>query len=337
MFNPFAHRKQRKTLKHAGDLVKGVRRILRVNRDLISPERLEEFTRLCADLQEGIRQRDIPHVHALSQKLDREIEKSFPRPADAAMRENVDVLLVAVIVAMAVRTFFLQPFKIPTGSMQPTLYGIVQANDCDPDAGFLTRWRDIMVQGKWPTQPARPLLTRVVNFGGWALFGIWPGDSPCLLCGDHIFVDKVSYHFRQPKRGEVIVFETNHIPDIPPESRGKFYIKRLVGLGGDTVQFREPHVLIDGEVLDSHPAFRRIYSGQDGYRGYVIPRGRPDARHINERQDTFHVPEDGLFVLGDNSHYSLDGRFWGSVPRTELVGRALFVYWPFSQRFGFIE
>jgi len=236
-----------------------------------------------------------------------------------ALRENIEVLLVAVIVAMAVRTFFIQPFKIPTGSMQPTLYGVYPPPNDRPTEyvrrppSILERLAGIIFQGKmYETYGYR---TR----------------------GDHIFVDKISYHFRKPRRGEVIVFDTTHIPEIPAPSRGNFYIKRLIGLENDVIQIKPPYVLVNGEVLDERPAFKRIYSLENGYHGYVIPETYPAPKYFPSSASTYTVPPKHLFPMGDNSRSSLDGRFWGSVPQEDLVGRAVFVYWPFSERFGRVD
>ena len=146
---------------------------------------------------------------------------------------------------------------------------------------------------------------------------------------------------RIPQRGEVIVFDTSDIADIPEASRGKFYIKRLIGLGGDHIEIQPPHVLVNGDILDDRPAFQRIYSMKNDYHGYVLPNAgefygtRTTA--INTRNPRYNVPDHHLFVLGDNSRSSLDGRFWGSLPAHALVGRAVIVYWPFTVRFGLVE
>jgi signal peptidase I len=111
----------------------------------------------------------------------------------------------------------------------------------------------------------------------------------------------------------------------------------LIGLENDTIQIRPPHVLVNGEILDSRPAFERIYSRTNGYNGYVIPQTFPPPTYLSSPSRTYTVPEKHLFVLGDNSMSSLDGRFWGSLPQKDLVGRAILVYWPFSDRFGRID
>jgi signal peptidase I len=199
---------------------------------------------------------------------------------------------------------------------------------------LVRRFTDSLLYGKWPRKQGEPPLPAVVDYLAWNLFGKMSFAAQCRFSGDHIFVDKISYHFRKPQHGDVVVFDTKNIKEMSPDNRGKFYIKRLIGIGGDVIQIRPPHVLVNGTVLDSRPAFERIYSKQNGYSGYVnIYR----AKYLTTPTEQYPVPPDQFLPLGDNSPNSLDGRFWGSFPRTDLIGRALFVYWPFSQRFGPID
>jgi signal peptidase I len=223
------------------------------------------------------------------------------------LRENIEVLLVAVVVAMAVRTYFLQPFKIPTGSMQPTLYGIHS-----PAAEF-------------PPQPTDVSVNPVT----WLLWGRGKGPEGTRITGDHIFVDKVTYNFRKPKRGEVIVFQTQGIVGLDQD---KFYIKRCAGLPGERIDIDPPFLYADGKKVEGRP-FERIYSLQDGYQGYTYPHGRgPYA--LASGHAGFLLKPKCYFALGDNSPNSLDGRYWGCVPEANLVGKAFLTYWPFSKRWG---
>jgi signal peptidase I len=312
---------ERKTLKRARALAAGARKLLRIHRDLLQPRVIQEVGGACDSLDAAIQAKDSRAAEAGCDALEKLLEKAFPQPDNSALRENVEVLLVAVIVAMAVRTFFIQPFKIPTGSMQPTLYGIHQDADCGDGTSLPQRLIELVLEGKSQS------------------------DGGCTIRGDHIFVDKFSYHFRKPRRGEVIVFETADIPDIPDASRGRFYIKRLIGLSGDSVEIETPeqgsHVRVNGKILDDSPAFERIYSMSNGYWGYALPDANGfygiQTLYISNRHRTYDVPEHHLFVLGDNTRSSLDGRFWGSLPDRALVGRAVFVYWPFSKRFGLVD
>jgi signal peptidase I len=185
----------------------------------------------------------------------------------------------------------------------------------------------------------------MVNFLRWIALGDWPEGGQCLMRGDHVFVDRFSYHFRRPQRGEVIVFDTHNIAELSASSRGKFYIKRLIALENDEVRITPPCVRVNGQILDDRPAFRRIYSLAGGYNGYVLPTPDqfPPGRFVDWFNRAYTVPRQHLFVLGDNSRRSLDGRYWGSVPKSDLVGRAVFVYWPIiansdqRRRFGFID
>lgn len=309
--------KRRKALKQAREYLAGARKMLRMHSDIIDERHHTEVVAACDKLAAAIAARDTAALDGAMAKVDQLLGKAMPKPKHASVRENVEVLLVAVIVAMGVRTFFAQPFKIPTGSMQPTLYGIYP-----PEPGLE------------PYPGEEPSL--VAKLFGIALEGKIYKPDGFRMRGDHIFVDRFTYHFRRPERGEVIVFETDEITELPEASRGKFYIKRLIGLPGDKIEIDPPHVKINGAILDSRPAFQRLYSMKDGYHGYELPESY-FAKYINARKPTYEVPANHLFVLGDNTRSSLDGRFWGSLPQRALVGRAVFVYWPFSKRFGLIN
>jgi signal peptidase I len=312
--------KDRQTLKAARETLRGAQKWVRINRDLLSSQKTQDITTKLKLLEEALVTENGKEAANQADELERKIHGALPAQKHPAIRENIEVLLVAVIVAMAVRTFFIQPFKIPTGSMQPTLYGVFPPPERPPlefgvkPPSILDRIAGVIFQGKM-----------YENYGYRSR-------------GDHIFVDKVSYHFRKPHRGEVIVFDTSNIPELGGASRGKFYIKRLIGLENDVIQINPPHVLVNGEVLDSRPAFERIYSREHGYNGYVILFGAfPGPKYLRSPSETYTVPPKHLFVLGDNSVSSLDGRFWGSLPQKDLVGRAILVYWPFTSRFGLTD
>ncbi len=333
MFNWKRHR----ALKQARETLHAGQKWLRLNRDLLTSGQIGELTGKLDSLAGAVKDKNSAAALRAADELHAKIQAAIPGRRHSALRENVEVFLVAAIVAMGIRTFFIQPFKIPTGSMQPTLFGMVVDETYDRKAALPQRVFDVLVRGKWPVNPQAEFVQSIGGVLQWMIFGSWPRGGACIDRGDHIFVDRFSYHFRQPKRGEVIVFDTANIPAIPEGSRGKFYIKRLVGLAGDVVQIQEPYLLINGQRLDSRRAFERIYSRQGGYNGYVLPDLRADPHYFRRMEDTFVVPRDHFFVLGDNSRHSLDGRYWGAVPSRDLVGRAFMVYWPFSSRTGWIE
>jgi len=161
-----------------------------------------------------------------------------------------------------------------------------------------------------------------------------------LELGDHLFVDRTHLAFQEPHRGDVMVFITDGIRrENGDPLAGRFYIKRLVGVPGDTLKIgdgklyvREPGAPGFRLVNETDaPGFRRIYSMKGGYHGYTH---MPQAAVLTHNDDTFTVPAGEYFMLGDNSGFSLDSRFWKTVPRRNLVGRPLWVWWPFSRRWG---
>jgi signal peptidase I len=121
--------------------------------------------------------------------------------------------------------------------------------------------------------------------------------QPNLWEGEYVIVDKVSYALSGPQRGDIIVFEKARQPDL---------IKRVIGLPGDTVEVRDERVFVNGTAL-TEP--------------YI-------AHPPNYAFGPVQVEADRFFVLGDNRSNSSDSHVWGTVPRADIVGRALIIYWP---------
>lgn len=304
--------------------------------------------------------------------------RSFPR-----WRDNLEMLVVALGLAFGIRALFLQPFKIPTGSMQPTLFGVhfvaaaepLRLNPVKRFFGYLNytkRYVDITVRGDGyidlagvrPARPAIPFFpSSLVDVGDLTYkvpgspddvrkylmqqhglgASLKVGDSlarGALELGDHLFVDRTHLAFREPRRGDIMVFITDGIRrENGDPLAGRFYIKRLVGLPGDTLEIRDGKLYVREpgasgfRLVDETDAagFRRIYSNKGGYHGYTY---MPHAAVLTHSGATFSVPAGEYFMLGDNSGFSLDSRFWKTVPRRNLVGRPLLVWWPFSRRWG---
>jgi signal peptidase I len=155
--------------------------------------------------------------------------------------------------------------------------------------------------------------------------------------GDHVLVDKFSYHFRQPVRGEVFVFTTKHISGIqvPVEQGAQYYIKRLTGMPGDLLEVDSPTLLINGQPA-AEEGIRKVMAGtrdqpRDGYRGYGF------AESVNGNISKIRLRPGDYFAMGDNSYNSSDSRVWGPVPERNLVGPALACYWPLTRHFGRIR
>lgn len=150
-----------------------------------------------------------------------------------------------------------------------------------------------------------------------------------ILTGDQLFVDRLSYHFIQPDVGDGFVFRTRNIQGLARDGvpDDKYYIKRLVGGPGDTLEIRPPVLLRNGEPISGSRAFEFNARQEKRFRGY-------EARDLLAGGKTLVVPDNHFFAMGDNSYNSLDSRVWGFVPAGDVVGRPLFIYYPFTRRWG---
>ncbi len=413
-----------KTYREAKAMRNHVYRLLCAQRDLMSPAAIQLVSGSLTELQSAIKDPDVKkselekRMGTLEGVVNKWL-KPYPHPV---WRENVEVLLVAIAVAMGIRTFFLQPFKIPTGSMQPTLYGVTSENLLGNDkfqipTGIerVKEWFEgisyihIIAQNDGELQPLPsgatfrngqpvavepPVKFLIFNIMqsftiGDRRYTIWfppdLGEAPMefraglqaghnyhkgddvikleVQAGDHLFVDRVTYNFRKADRGEIVVFETLGIPEeerqiygIPPD---EFYIKRLCGLGGETISLKQDyvvtgapqfdgqdvpvgHLVVNGQELSaSTPHYANLYSFAD------VPVGTKTIKYQDNQYyghamiknlapgQQFQIRPDHLFVMGDNTLNSLDSRFWGDFPESYIIGKAFFVYWPLTKRFGF--
>ena len=119
-------------LKHGRQFIKDARKLVAYKRDLVSDDILLDVEREISHLEHAVEKKDRAQINEQMQRLDQACGKLTKPSEDAAWRENVEVFLVAIVIALAVRTYFLQPFTIPTGSMQPTLNGIIVTKDGPP-------------------------------------------------------------------------------------------------------------------------------------------------------------------------------------------------------------
>ena len=188
-------------------------------------------------------------------------------PSKSTAREYFESIVIAVILALFVRTWAVQAFKIPTGSMENNL-----------------------------------------------------------LIGDHLLVNKFVFGpatssigrkilpVREPRRGDIVVFK---YPDEPERD----FIKRVIGLPGDTLELRNKKVLVNGHALD------------EPYVHFLEPASvssEVTSFDVRERYGPVRVPDDQYFVMGDNRDNSQDSRYWGFLPRSYVKGRALMIYWSFD-------
>jgi signal peptidase I len=182
--------------------------------------------------------------------------RRLPRPWQVAL-DWIFTIGAAVALVLLVKAYVVNPYRIPSASMEPTLH-------CGkPQPGCLARF------------------------------------------SDRVLANRFIYHFRDPKRGEIVVFD-------PPAKAarvgcgGGTFVKRIIGLPGEIVSERNGRVSIDGKRLDE-PYVK--FDDQDTGTWGPIPRG-------------------SYFMMGDNRPDSCDSRRWGAVPRDRLIGPVFFVYWP---------
>ena len=331
--------------------------------DRADPADLEKLDRAEQGLLEAWNGR--ADAETLDRAMEQLVESArvvLPPRSQPRIREFVEIGVVAIAVAMGFRTYFIQPFKIPTQSMEPTLYGIKV--DRDAEAGwmdkppmryvkFLTtgkRHLEVKASTSGPVEFVEDRISRKqyirIRGRGHRYFGgmeqhVSPGQyvekgqllaSGTVTAGDHIFVDKIRYNFVKPKRGQIVVFRTEAIQH-PEIQKTDHYIKRLVGLPGEVIALRPPHLIVNGQPVTEPEPFERLLSTP--YHGYNLAQHRrPPRPLLSQSNDRLKLGDDEYLMFGDNTDVSLDGRYFGGVPQHSLIGPAFAVYWPFGPRWG---
>ncbi len=388
--------KKYKLRKELNKLKIHARHTLIVDDDILGDKQKE----LLREIEKAPESCDLNSIEAMEKTINdcnRTYGGILPPEKNAWIREYLDVIAVAVAVAFGIRGLFLQPFKIPTSSMQPTLFGIhyiAKDGNVNPLLGKLSPPVDYMLfsaerakltvekEGTLSGNSSYEVFHQRNRYGifpytsfqiggvDYSLPGTWfkvseytnltrnfdqsgeiidripykTGEKLCdgwLSSGDHLFVDRFSHLLFGLKRGDIVVFNTENIyyDGKTLAKNGYYYIKRLVGLPGDTLKIFHNTVYIcpKGEskfqiLTNFSPKFEKIYSNKGGYHGHW------NVPYVNDLSEKgFKVPEDSYFMLGDNSRNSLDSRYWGTVPRKNIVGKALFIFWPLSRRWGLTD
>lgn len=287
----------------------------------------------------------------------------------ATMREWTDAIIIAYVLAMFIRTFVVELFKIPSGSMTPTLVGDYVAEvDYDnnghkdllvlkelPPVGAFARYQVFLNMGdRWVYKDVQQIATADISEMARkdkvgpvrsitrSLFG-WSG--PLHKRNDKIFVNKFAYWFKQPDRGDLIVFK---VPtNVPGWKERPIYIKRAVALESETATFtsdetcapNKGRLTVNGMVMDEPDVFRHLCYAWD-IEGIIGPDRPPENTYADGRMGVHFVqsdvPEDHLLALGDNTDSSSDGRYWGCVPLANLKGKAFFRYSPLA-KMGFLH
>ncbi len=184
----------------------------------------------------------------------------------SVFREYAEAIIIALVLALFIRTFVVQAFKIPSGSMLPTL-----------------------------------------------------------LIGDHLLVNKFIYGVKVPFSGNVLIPLKNPVPgDIVvfrfPKNPKLDYIKRVIGVAGDTVEIRNKRIYVNGKPFP------------DPYGVFTDSKILPPDISPRDNFGPVKVPEHHIFVMGDNRDNSYDGRFWGFVDLNAVRGKAFIIYWSWDVR-----
>ncbi len=207
----------------------------------------------------------LPEQHSHN-PVDR-LARRLPQPWRTIV-DWVVTIVGAVAIVLLIKAYVVNPYRIPSSSMEPTLHCARPAQGCE--ARF----------------------------------------------SDRVLANRFIYHFRDPQRGEIVVFKT------PPEAQvkcgaGGTFVKRIIGLPGDRLQVRlikgNGYVFIDGRKLNEP---------------YIQAERRAPASPYPSNGGLFTVPKNQYFMMGDNRSQSCDSRFWGTVPRKNIIGKVFMTYWP---------
>ena len=392
--------------KNAKLLAKGAKKFVDYKRDLLTADRVAEIDSRRTDLLNAIKSKDKAKVDEASKQLRATCDNALPREKPQTWwEENVEVMFVAIVIALGLRAYYLQPFRIPTGSMQPTLNGIVGTPLKKEEwpslpqrvVEYVLKGRSYekvvndkerrVAVGPMPTADGLRIVGDVRDRQRWHFFSksqlisldskpMWlPSPSSQAYdigledayreamsnggilkkgqvlmegfvdTGDLVLVDKFSYHFRKPKRGEVFVFDTLGIKGIKehsgPQGGGSHYIKRLVGVPGDKLSIRTPNLYVNGKIAQE-PGIQRVIEGKPPFKekhnGYELADASAShRRYLVSEDDVLSLKGDSAkhgfreyAAMGDNTANSLDSRYWGTVKEYNLVGPALFSLWPIT-------
>ena len=425
MFGFFASQ-EKKMRDNAANWLELAEKVFHFRRDVLAPALVDELQSRRTELGMLVKERAGAEklklgIERLEEVMRRTGGSIYPK---TALIENVEFFLVAAIVILGIRTYFVQPFKIPTNSMWPTYNGMTPQVFKTPaeEPGMAAVAARLVAFGAWPHRMDAPadgeilipvggeargiVSCKVVSGRSWLVlpaqvreYTLFVGDQAvkarvpldfdfdwavyeaflsngrpysvqnmvaevqrkvdareteervingqrqvCIrtgkhvragervfsfdeLTGDQLFVDRVSYHFVRPAVGSGFVFRTGNIPDIARQYGDQYYIKRLVGLPGDKLEIKGSTLYRNDAPITGSSAFAANGNRTDKYTGYVPYGLLASGRVLN-------VGKQQYFALGDNSSNSQDGRYWGTVPAKDVVGRPILVYYPFTSHAG---
>ncbi len=354
-------RKIKRLRKEARRPLKAGRRIVKHGKKKLPAKTWDSLNEAVRKLREALKNNDLKQGTSRLRKVIALREGEAAAARKSTFREWTESILFALILVFVIRSFIVQPFKIPTGSMTPTLLGVKKV--C-PICG-----REYRYDNKTCSRDGSTLVTEHIGDKILVNKFIYGAKTPDRIPFTTILLPFLKLPaIRSPQRGDVVVFHF-------PEELNMDYVKRLVGLPGETIEIREGRILADGEDVTTaamaevyyenigNPRGPEHYYGQAGVP-FTVPEGgmviplepetrwywedliRNDGHNLEVREGRFFidgepgqsytVEQDYYYVLGDNSKNSRDSRFWGFVPRKYLVGEVFFKYWP-PKRWGFVH
>lgn len=361
--NFWERRRVKKAIHH---LLHEARHARHMREDVVAPDKIIRLLAAEDALKAAWDEKNAPAIDQAADEVGQAVHAILPPHRSPRMRENIEIIVVAIAVAMAFRTFFIQPFRIPTGSMQPTLYGITYEGQAEKKimdrfplfiVSFLIngeRYSEIRAKASGVAEYHGERTDEshvVIRIGG--VPHVVPNDMPLQIelrrqqitkgdiiasgrkrLGDHIFVNRLWYNFFPPERGDIFVFSTKDIkhPNIRPDN---YYIKRMVGMPGEKIQIQPPYLVANGEKVTEPPAFVRQVTPP--YDGYILVGNVDTVAKLRRAGDSIQLGPDEYLPFGDNTKSSLDGRYFGGVDKHSIIGPAFMIYWPFSSRWGFVE
>ena len=285
--------KKHKLIKKSQELLNSTKSILEARKNDISPDIRNIFSERLDDLEKALELDEPAQIKSSYDSLKNLFDQNLSGFSKSKLRQNVEAIVIALCLALLIRTFIVQPFKIPSGSMIPTL-----------------------------------------------------------LIGDHLLVNKFIYGTKIPftnirvlpveniNRGDVVVFK---FPGNDSVNKGLHYIKRAIGLPGDVIDIDGRDVIINGQKV------KQVYEGSYEYyeQGTEISTDKyidtlsenifdviykKSSINTTKGKTNFPitVPDDHIFVLGDNRDNSYDSRFWGFVPINNISGKAFLIHWSWN-------
>jgi|GEM_PF-93886 len=350
---------ERRLPKEIKSALKSGKWILKHRKKKLSSNARERLEQAIARLEVARESGSLKEKKNSLKKISSLLAEELAHLRKSKFREWTESILFALIMVFIIRSFIVQPFKIPTGSMTPTLFGVKKVCPvCGRNYRYDVNTCSVDGAGLEVEHVGDKILVTKFLYGA---------RTPDRIPFTGILLPFLQLPaIRSPQRGDIVVFHF-------PEKLEMDYVKRLVGLPGETIEIRDGRIMADGKDATTSEMAKVYYEnignrresahyyGEAGVpftvpkRGMIIPLKedtswywspliKMDGHDLNlengtviidgSPMKTYTIEQDYYYVLGDNSRNSRDSRYWGFVPEKYLVGKVFFKYWP-PRRWGF--